>query len=424
MGGVAAAAGLRGPEGPGDGGETRRRIFQEAVAGFEQPGYPFRATLYGFYDFTRLQWMLVERLLSSGLLDEVYFPGSLRRRGESSSFVPVRRQGVGSAARGLRGKRGVPGRRPIRRDRVRAGEDLLPRAARGSSTRPVPGPLRSPRGRGDAPRRPQGPVLAGRRSARLRRPRREEGDPGNGGRLGTDRRGVRHRDGGAPRRSPLFRSPRAPPSADDRGRSGRLPAPGGDRRPLVPVSPFRRWGGRRRRAARPVGPSLEGAPGRLRVRLGNAPRPAPAETPSGGGCRDGGGRPRGAARPPPVRGARVAGLPAPHRGGARIRRLRPGGALPSRPRVPGRSGRHPGGGARPPGGGVALRDPRRPRGDPRPRGSVAGSAGGRGGIFRPSSPRSGSSSASAEGCASPERSSSGTPSSCGACRRTGRSSCR
>ena len=43
------------------GGETRRRIFREAVAGFEQPGYPFRATLYGFYDFTRLQWMLVER---------------------------------------------------------------------------------------------------------------------------------------------------------------------------------------------------------------------------------------------------------------------------------------------------------------------------------------------------------------------------
>jgi ATP-dependent helicase/nuclease subunit B len=56
------------------GGETRRRIFREAVAGFEQPGYPFRATLYGFYDFTRLQWMLVERLLTSGLLDEVYFP--------------------------------------------------------------------------------------------------------------------------------------------------------------------------------------------------------------------------------------------------------------------------------------------------------------------------------------------------------------
>jgi len=57
------------------GGETRRRIFREAVAGFEQPGYPFRATLYAFYDFTRLQWILVERLLSSGLLDEVYFPG-------------------------------------------------------------------------------------------------------------------------------------------------------------------------------------------------------------------------------------------------------------------------------------------------------------------------------------------------------------
>ncbi len=57
------------------GGMTRRRIFREAVAGFEQPGYPFRVTLYGFYDFTRLQWTLVDALLSSGLLDAVYFPG-------------------------------------------------------------------------------------------------------------------------------------------------------------------------------------------------------------------------------------------------------------------------------------------------------------------------------------------------------------
>ncbi|MGE5247453.1 MAG: PD-(D/E)XK nuclease family protein, partial [Verrucomicrobiota bacterium] len=57
------------------GGETRRRIFQEAVAGFEHPGYPFRVTLYGFYDFTRLQWTLVDQLLASGLLDEAYFPG-------------------------------------------------------------------------------------------------------------------------------------------------------------------------------------------------------------------------------------------------------------------------------------------------------------------------------------------------------------
>ncbi len=57
------------------GGMTRRRIFQEAVAGFEQPGYPFRVTLYGFYDFTRLQWTLVTALLESGLLDDVYFPG-------------------------------------------------------------------------------------------------------------------------------------------------------------------------------------------------------------------------------------------------------------------------------------------------------------------------------------------------------------
>src|SRR3972149_5665422 len=41
------------------GGMSRRKIFQEAVAGFEQPGHPFRVTLYGFYDFTRPQWMLV-----------------------------------------------------------------------------------------------------------------------------------------------------------------------------------------------------------------------------------------------------------------------------------------------------------------------------------------------------------------------------
>ena len=66
------------------GGMTRRRIFQEAVSGFEQPGYPFRVSLYGFYDFTRLQWTLVEALLSSGLLDEVYFPGIFRADGSLS----------------------------------------------------------------------------------------------------------------------------------------------------------------------------------------------------------------------------------------------------------------------------------------------------------------------------------------------------
>ncbi len=66
------------------GGMTRRRIFQEAVSGFEQPGYPFRVSLYGFYDFTRLQWTLVDALLSSGLLDEVYFPGIFRADGSLS----------------------------------------------------------------------------------------------------------------------------------------------------------------------------------------------------------------------------------------------------------------------------------------------------------------------------------------------------
>jgi hypothetical protein len=66
------------------GGISRRRIFQEAIAGFEQPGYPFRVTLYGFYDFTRLQWTLVDALLASGLLDEVYFPGMFREDGALS----------------------------------------------------------------------------------------------------------------------------------------------------------------------------------------------------------------------------------------------------------------------------------------------------------------------------------------------------
>jgi hypothetical protein len=66
------------------GGMSRRRIFQEAVAGFEQPGYPFRVTIYGFYDFTRLQWTLVDALLGSGLLDEVYFPGLFDEDGSLS----------------------------------------------------------------------------------------------------------------------------------------------------------------------------------------------------------------------------------------------------------------------------------------------------------------------------------------------------
>jgi hypothetical protein len=66
------------------GGISRRKIFQQAVAGFEQPGYPFRAILYGFYDFTRLQWTLVDALLASGILDEVYFPGIFREDGSLS----------------------------------------------------------------------------------------------------------------------------------------------------------------------------------------------------------------------------------------------------------------------------------------------------------------------------------------------------
>ncbi|MGA6992805.1 MAG: PD-(D/E)XK nuclease family protein, partial [Candidatus Deferrimicrobiaceae bacterium] len=44
----------------------------------------FRVTIYGFYDFTRLQWTLVDALLASGLLDEVYFPGLFGRDGSLS----------------------------------------------------------------------------------------------------------------------------------------------------------------------------------------------------------------------------------------------------------------------------------------------------------------------------------------------------
>lgn len=66
------------------GGMTRRRIFQEAVAGFEHPGYPFRVALYGFYDFTRLQWTLVDALLASGLLEEAYVPAIFSAEGTLS----------------------------------------------------------------------------------------------------------------------------------------------------------------------------------------------------------------------------------------------------------------------------------------------------------------------------------------------------
>lgn len=54
--------------------KTRTQVVRLASEGFEVPGYPFRVHLFGFYDFTRLQWFLVEKLIGSGLIDEVYFP--------------------------------------------------------------------------------------------------------------------------------------------------------------------------------------------------------------------------------------------------------------------------------------------------------------------------------------------------------------
>lgn len=57
---------------------TRSAIIRLAAEKFETPGYPFRVRLYGFYDFTRLQWLLVMKLIDSGLLEEIYFPLPLK----------------------------------------------------------------------------------------------------------------------------------------------------------------------------------------------------------------------------------------------------------------------------------------------------------------------------------------------------------
>jgi ATP-dependent helicase/DNAse subunit B len=54
--------------------KTRTHIVRLAADGFEVPGYPFRVRVFGFYDFTRLQWFLVEKLIASGLIEEVFFP--------------------------------------------------------------------------------------------------------------------------------------------------------------------------------------------------------------------------------------------------------------------------------------------------------------------------------------------------------------
>ncbi len=242
MGGVAAAPGVRGQEGPGDGGRDATPDLPGSGGGVRAARLPVPRDPVRIL---RLHPAPVDarrkapRFRPAG---RCLLSGSLRRRGESSSFVPVRRQGVGSSARRFRGKRGVPDRRPFRGDRVGARADLLPHPARGSGARAVRRPLRSPRGRGDAARRAAGPVLARRFSRGFRLSRRAEGNPGNGGRLGTDRHGIRHRHGGAPRCPPRFRPSRAPPPADDRGRAGRFPASGSDRRPFVSVSSFRRQG--------------------------------------------------------------------------------------------------------------------------------------------------------------------------------------
>ena len=177
VGGVAAAAGVRGPEGPGDGGGDATPYLPGGGGGVRAARLPVprnRVRILRLHpasvDAGRTAPLF--RPAGRGLL-----PRALRRRGEPSSFVPVRRQGVGSSARRLRGKRGVPDRRPFRRDRVRARADLLPRPARGGDACAVRGPLRSPRGRGDAARRPPGPVLARRFPRGFRLSRREEGDP-------------------------------------------------------------------------------------------------------------------------------------------------------------------------------------------------------------------------------------------------------
>ena len=406
------------------GGETRRRIFREAVAGFEQPGYPFRATLYGFYDFTRLQWMLVERLLSSGLLDDVYFPGLFDGEGTlRPSFL--------YAARAW--------------DRLRAAFE-----GNVEFLSDVPsGGIASVRERIFSPAPPAERTLAP--FAVLSAPHAE-------GEMRLAARRVRSWLDASPAASVCLVARKVTPEmAADWERiaaeygidtAGRLDVPLSSvplvrlllrmiavarddfpRREVIDVlsSPYRRFaGGQGGIAARPdlwdlLSKELLIVSGSdWETRLG---RP-PAKTPSGRGCRNGGGRSRGPDRPAPVRSARLESFPSAPRGGAGVRRLRPGGAGPSRARVHGRSGGRPRVGTRSPGGGGALRRSSttwrrsrtaRRRGRGRGRGRRD---------FRLSSPPSGSSSESAEGCAGPARSSSAIPSSCGASRRTGRSSCR
>ncbi|RMG60324.1 MAG: hypothetical protein D6713_03240, partial [Deltaproteobacteria bacterium] len=53
---------------------TRSALVRSAVDRFEAPGYDFSVRIFGFYDFTPLQWFLVEKLVLSGLCDEIYFP--------------------------------------------------------------------------------------------------------------------------------------------------------------------------------------------------------------------------------------------------------------------------------------------------------------------------------------------------------------
>lgn len=67
--------------------KTRTHIVRLAADGFEVPGYPFRVRLFGFYDFTRLQWFLVEKLIASGLIEEVFFPLPTRSTRAGSMII-------------------------------------------------------------------------------------------------------------------------------------------------------------------------------------------------------------------------------------------------------------------------------------------------------------------------------------------------
>ncbi len=70
-----------------NGFSTRTSVVREAVKRFESPGYDFRVKVYGFYDFTPIQWFFTEKLILSGLCDDVFIPVAAAGLGPGNAQV-------------------------------------------------------------------------------------------------------------------------------------------------------------------------------------------------------------------------------------------------------------------------------------------------------------------------------------------------